>query len=84
MFKFQDQQSLILLFAAFHGNMTTLYRYLKEGVNFGHPDYDGRNGSSSGCLRKLVLIFARDTVSLLFAEVSLLFAEVSLIFCEGY
>ena len=22
--------------------MTTLYRYLKEGVNFGYPDYDGR------------------------------------------
>lgn len=38
----KDQQSLILLFAAYKGNMTTLYRYLKEGVNFGYPDYDGR------------------------------------------
>ncbi|XP_063679391.1 glutaminase kidney isoform, mitochondrial-like [Bolinopsis microptera] len=38
----KDQQSLILLFAAYQGTMTTLYRYLKEGVNFAYPDYDGR------------------------------------------
>ncbi|XP_063680959.1 glutaminase kidney isoform, mitochondrial-like isoform X1 [Bolinopsis microptera] len=38
----KDQQSLTILFSAFNGKMTTLYRYLKEGVNFGWPDYDGR------------------------------------------
>ncbi|KAL5259856.1 hypothetical protein ACHWQZ_G010093 [Mnemiopsis leidyi] len=38
----KDQQSLTILFSAYNGKMTTLYRYLKEGVNFGWPDYDGR------------------------------------------
>jgi len=38
----KEQQNLTLLFSAFKGNMTTLYRYLKEGVNFAWPDYDGR------------------------------------------
>ena len=38
----QEQQNLTLLFSSFEGKMTTLYRYLKEGVNFDFPDYDGR------------------------------------------
>ncbi|KAL5259849.1 hypothetical protein ACHWQZ_G010086 [Mnemiopsis leidyi] len=38
----KEQQNLTLLFSSFEGKMTTLYRYLKDGVNFDFPDYDGR------------------------------------------
>lgn len=33
---------MAMFFAAYEGNMTMMYRYHKENVNFEDADYDGR------------------------------------------
>ena len=49
--------------------MTTLYRYLKEGVNFDFPDYDGRTAihlAVCGGKWILILIFNLFKVAVVF------------------